>query len=1303
MAKKKETVPDKIVYNDEGDMTYSCVHCGAKFWYGERLNRRRRTGDPSFNLCCMHGQVKLPLLKDPPALIKKLLFGDDEMSRHFQKFIRIYNMLFSMTSLGGKTDRSIKKGKGPNMFQLHGENYHLIGSMLPNPGDYAKFYQMYIVDSENELDNRLNFFSKGKHASKPDKKNRLRKDIIDALTKMLDDVNPYVKNFRTARERFNTNPEDSFHMRIISDRVTDGRTYNVPTVSEVAAIIPGDFNLEMGTRRDIVLEKRSGKLRRISEIHPAYIPLQYPLGFSYGEDGFRLGIKKANVEASKKTKKENISVRQFFAYRLMVRPNESNHLLHSRRLFQQYLVDTYTMIESNRLSYLRLNQTSLRSDSYDSIKQAEDHGVIEMDEQGNKFLLPASFTGGPRYMRELYFDAMAICRHHGFPDLFITFTCNPKWPEISRDLAGTRLSATDRAELISRVYRMKLKSLMEDLTLKNLLGKTVASMYTIEFQKRGLPHAHILLFMDQKSKLQTTDAIDDIISAEIPDKSKDPELYDVVKDMMIHGPCGHANPNSPCMSNDICTKNFPKSHAEKTTINREGFPLYRRRDQPNVFVEKNGFKCDNRYVIPYNKTLSVRYRAHINVEWCNQTGAVRYLFKYINKGADRVSVVVESAEEARRKTKSGHKDVSGDANSRSNDEGVSAEKKASKENRNEIKDYFDCRYISPSEAVWRTFKYPIHHRSVSVEKLTFHLEGKQLVIYKGSDKMERVVTRKLIEKTMMLAWFELNKECEFARTLTYVQIPNYFTYVKSEKRWKRRKRGFSIGRINYAPRKIEDAYYLRMLLNVVRGPRSFEEIKTYNGVLYPEFKDACYARGLLEDDQEYIDDICRRSFTCPPSQLRQLFVIMLTSDSLISPDVVWYACWEFLSDDMEMIRRRDLNRPALTLSDEDKREYALQEIVKLVKRNGADWTRFKSMPQPRGVTYSATDNVLIFDEKSYEKEEQKTNHDRDFAKLTPEQKKVYEEIIGSVLARKGGVFFVYGFGGTGKTFLWRILSSAIRYREEIVLNVASSGIASLLLQGGRTAHSRFGIPLNPDEFTTCVMSKGSDLANLVKESSLIIWDEAPMMSRHCFESLDRSLSDIIGNKDGKPFGGKVIVFGGDFRQVLPVIPGGGRAQIVGASLNSSYLWKHCKVLKLTKNMRLLSGNLSEEEARDLKEFSEWILDVGNGRIAEPNDGEAEIEIPEEFLIMDEEEPIESISRKIYGSSEALQDNTDPNFFQGRAILCPTNEDVDKINQHMLDKLNGEERIYLSCDTLDPSDSSAMNDEALNCLYLLLLP
>lgn len=138
-------------------MTHSCVHCGAKFWYGERINRKRKSRNPTFTLCCMQGQVQLPLLKEPPPLINKLLFSDNDSSRHYQKHSRPYNMLFSMTSLGGKVDHSIKKGKGPKMFQLHGENYHLMGSMIPKPGDYAKFYQMYIVDSENELDNRLNF------------------------------------------------------------------------------------------------------------------------------------------------------------------------------------------------------------------------------------------------------------------------------------------------------------------------------------------------------------------------------------------------------------------------------------------------------------------------------------------------------------------------------------------------------------------------------------------------------------------------------------------------------------------------------------------------------------------------------------------------------------------------------------------------------------------------------------------------------------------------------------------------------------------------------------------------------------------------------------------------------------------------------------------------------------------------------------------------------------------------------------------------------------------------------------------
>ncbi|XP_010501838.1 PREDICTED: uncharacterized protein LOC104779150 [Camelina sativa] len=277
------------------------------------------------------------------------------------------------------------------------------------------------------------------------------------------------------------------------------------------------------------------------------------------------------------------------------------------------------------------------------------------------------------------------------------------------------------------------------------------------------------------------------------------------------------------------------------------------------------------------------------------------------------------------------------------------------------------------------------------------------------------------------------------------------------------------------------------------------------------------------------------------------------------------------------------------------------------------------MPKPDDSIMKTGVNRRITDEKIYKPHKQQELYDKLLPMLTDEQRRVYEEIIHSVNHDKGGMFFVHGFGGTGKTFMWTIIGADIRAKGNIVLNVASSGIAALLLEDGRTTHSRFG---------------------------------------------------------------------GGFRKILPVITKGGRVATVLASINSLVLWNSCKVLKLTENLRLRKASNSMD-AGALATFSKWLLDIGDGKINESNSGYVEIEIPDDLLINTSWNPIEAIVKEIYG--ERFATRTDLKFFSERAILSPRNDDVDNINQFMLIKLPGEERRYLSSDSIETSDISGHDD------------
>ncbi|WVZ93826.1 hypothetical protein U9M48_039780 [Paspalum notatum var. saurae] len=240
------------------------------------------------------------------------------------------------------------------------------------------------------------------------------------------------------------------------------------------------------------------------------------------------------------------------------------------------------------------------------------------------------------------------------------------------------------------------------------------------------------------------------------------------------------------------------------------------------------------------------------------------------------------------------------------------------------------------------------------------------------------------------------------------------------------------------------------------------------------------------------------------------------------------------------------------------------------------------------------------------------------------------------------------------------------------------------MPGGRTAHSRFKIPLTIYDGVSCSFTKQSGTAKLLKEASLIIWDEATMTRRQAVEALDNSTRDILSAPD-RPFGRKTVVFGGDFRQVLLVIRKGSRAQIVDASLHRSYLWESMCHLKLVRNMRAQSDPW----------FAGYLLRVGNG--TEEDDSDGYIRLSDEICVPYTGKDTD-LHRLIEDVFPMLDDNmTDPNYITSRAILSTRNDCVDRINMRMIHHFRGEEMVYHSFDQAEDDPHNYYPLEFLNSL------
>ncbi|XP_027171842.1 uncharacterized protein LOC113771461 [Coffea eugenioides] len=1201
IAKESLLLPDAL----------DCQYCGAKRFYLE---------PPSF--CCSQGEISIVAPPMPYAL-KRLFIGDDEECEHFRKLSRTYNNNVSFTSFAAKYDPELTRNtKGVYTFRVQGQVYHFLNS-LSQPDDRPCGIHLYFFDTDEDLIRRVAASDK------------LRESTLKLLMDILSN-NPYARFFKDLSDV----PDLEKHSVVLNCFPgLDQRIYNLPSASQVAAIwtenddesypllfLRGESGWHHGIKRAYKRKRTDHSFDEEVIIDPS----------SVHEPSELMDLEKRAADRGKKDE-HTVSAREYYCYRFQIRKNDESMLLHTLRLLQQFSVDSYVKIETSRLDFQRKRQNDIRTEILQGVLDSVSIGQSEGLKVGRKVILPASFIGGPRDMRRRYLDAMALVQKYGKPDIFLTMTCNPMWKEIQDNLQFKE-KLQDRPDLLSRVFRAKFEMLKAELLDKKIFGEVAACVYVIEFQKRGFPHAHLLLILKPQFKLLNPESYDRIVSAELPDPKQFPHLYSLVLKHMVHGPCGHMGKNSPCMKDGSCKNHYPKNFCEHTTHAEDSYPYYRRRNDGSKITVRR-FELDNRWIIPYNPYLLALFDCHMNVEICSTLKLVKYLYKYIFKGHDLISFKIISDD--------------------------------SRADVDEIREFQQGRWISPPEAFWRIFEFRLNEMTPAVYTLQVHLPGQQLITFNKNSDLLQLMRKIDFSKTMLTEFFKMNKTNERAETLKcfYREFPEHFVWSFKYKAWTERKRKKAIGRLVTISPHEGERYYLRLLLTHVRAPTSFDDLLTISGQKMDCFRAAALALGLLQSDTYLQDTLEEAALFQMPSSLRLLFATILVHCSPTDPRFLWNKFQLELSADYHR------SHHLCFYTAEEIRNKALQEIKKMVEQMGKSFADYHLTTDiPPAVHYDKLTKEIECERNIEVLAEDLIMSSR----LNIEQQHAYDLILQSVFSPIGQSFFVDGPGGTGKTFLYRSLLATLRSQGHIAIAVATSGVAASILPGGRTAHSRFKMPLDFSRNKTCQISKQGSVARLLFQSRLILWDEASMAKREIVEAFDGLLRDIMDCD--LPFGGKVVVFGGDFRQTLPVIKQATKQTLIESSLPNSPLWPKLQKLHLTQNMRAILDPA----------FSEFLLRIGEGR--EPVDIDGEITLSSEMVIpyTDKEKSLNRLLEFVFPDLTAYL--KDPYSMINRCVLAPKNTSVDEINDMLIRRFPGNLHVYVSSDrTVDPRHQGDYED------------
>ena len=305
--------------------------------------------------------------------------------------------------------------------------------------------------------------------------------------------------------------------------------------------------------------------------------------------------------------------------------------------------------------------------------------------------------------------------------------------------------------------------------------------------------------------------------------------------------------------------------------------------------------------------------------------------------------------------------------------------------------------------------------------------------------------------------------------------------------------------------------------------------------------------------------------------------------------------------------------------------------------------------------------------------------------LTGDQRRIFNQLIKHIDANEGGLYTIDAPGGSGKTFLCNLILAYARKQKKIAIATALSGIAATLMTKGTTFHRRFGVPVDCTQYSTSSMKPTSNEAMTIKHAVIIFVDEVSMMKWNQLQVLDRLLRLIMSID--KPMGGKLVVLLHDFRQLLPVVPGGSRAHIICEAVINSHIWNNFTTFYLKTNMRVMNSRKLDDPAKadKLDEYAKWLLSTGDGTVETALQGTDIVEIKPNMCAKD----IEDLNNKVY--NEFSTNYNDPSYLKDRAIMSCTNDVIQKCNEEMINKIPGQALVCESVHSFLDDDDYLFHD------------